>query len=126
MSSWEAVIDAAATLPFFVDVLLPFVEVPPLSWLRIFRVARIFHSSQHATAVRTAGRILYVNREILLVALTLVSFMVFATSALLQATRAILAAAELAAYGSMRPPARARRPSGVQSRGWSAWARPIV
>ena len=76
MQSWEAVIDAGAALPFFVDVLLPFVEVPPLSWLRIFRVSRIFHSSQHATAVRTAGRILYVNREILLVALTLVSFMV--------------------------------------------------
>ena len=122
--------------------------MPPLSWLRIFRVARIFHSSKHATvppqhwrrlslsltptltltltlirlpltparalqlpytgatptpggahrgahplrhpnpnpnpnpnqAVRTAGRILYVNREILLVALTLVTFMVFATS----------------------------------------------
>ena len=56
MRSWEAVIDAVAALPFFVDVLLPFVEVPPLSWLRIFRVARIFHSSQHATAVRTASR----------------------------------------------------------------------
>ena len=83
MRSWEAVIDAAAALPFFVDVLLPFVEVPPLSWLRIFRVSRIFHSSQHATAVRTASRILYVNREILLVALTLVTFMVFATAALL-------------------------------------------
>jgi len=30
--------------------------------------------------VRTAGRILYVNREILLVALTLVTFMVAAAS----------------------------------------------
>ena len=27
MRSWEAMIDAAAALPFFVDVMLPFVEV---------------------------------------------------------------------------------------------------
>ena len=83
MRSWEATVDAAAALPFFVDVLLPFVHLPPLTWLRLFRVSRIFRTSQYVAAVRTASRVLFVNREILFVALTLVSFMVFVTSAML-------------------------------------------
>ena len=83
MRSWEAMVDAAASLPFFVDVLLPIVEIPPLTWLRVFRIARIFRTSHYVAAVRTAGRVLFVNREILYVALTLVSFMIFVTSAML-------------------------------------------
>ena len=83
MRSWEAMVDAAASFPFFVDLLLPIVDIPPLTWLRVFRIARIFKTSQYVGAVRTAGRVLFVNREILYVALTLVSFMIFVTSAML-------------------------------------------
>jgi len=83
MRSWEAIVDAASALPVFVDVLLPFVQLPPLTWLRLFRVSKIFRTSQYVAAVRTASRVLFVNREILFVALTLVSFMVFVTSAML-------------------------------------------
>ena len=82
--TWEAVVDACASFPFFVDALLGSgVTLPSLTWLRSFRLLKLVRTSQYAATFNAVTRVLYVNRQVLLVSLTLVGFMVLGTATLL-------------------------------------------
>jgi hypothetical protein len=50
MRSWGAMVDLAASVPFFVDI-LTIVELPPLTWLRIFRIASVERPPNRAAAL---------------------------------------------------------------------------
>ena len=64
--TWEAVVDACASFPFFVDALLGSgVTLPSLTWLRSFRLLKLVRTSQYAATFNAVTRVLYVNRGLL-------------------------------------------------------------
>eukprot|EP01065_Artemidia_motanka_P043550 TRINITY_DN6054_c3_g1_i1.p1 TRINITY_DN6054_c3_g1~~TRINITY_DN6054_c3_g1_i1.p1 ORF type:complete len:539 (+),score=182.33 TRINITY_DN6054_c3_g1_i1:63-1679(+) len=83
--SGAALVDALATFPFFIDLLVPGTEFISFAWVRIFRMFLLFRTNQLASAVRTCLRVLWVNRQILTVSMVLVFFMLLLTSSLLWA-----------------------------------------
>jgi len=85
MISGPAIIDSLATFPFFIDVIVPDTDFISFAWLRIFRLALLFRTSQLGSAISTCFRVLWVNRQILTVSVVLVFFMLLVTSSLLWA-----------------------------------------
>lgn len=82
MITFHAIIDVMATAPFFIQ-LLTGVDMPTLTYLRIFRVMRILKTDGYARAFSACYRVVYFNREILSVALLICFFLVVISSVLL-------------------------------------------
>lgn len=82
MCSSQALIDGFATLPFFIE-LLTGVNLPTLTYLRIFRLLRITRTHSYSKAMDAVGRVFYFNREILHVAALLGVYLVLFTSILM-------------------------------------------
>ncbi|KAL9180391.1 hypothetical protein ACHAXT_008361 [Thalassiosira profunda] len=82
MCTSQMLIDAFATFPFFIELLLH-IPMPTLTYLRVFRLLRITRTQSYTTAMDAVGRVLYFNREILLVAGMLGMYLVVVTSVLM-------------------------------------------
>lgn len=82
MCSSQALVDAFATFPFFVE-LLSGIPLPRMTYLRVFRVLRITRTQSCSHAMDAVWRVLYFNREILHVAGLLGMYLVIITSVLL-------------------------------------------
>jgi len=82
MYSFQGAIDSFATLPFFIE-LVTGVNLPTLTYLRVFRLVRITRTRSYTKAVDAVGRVLYFNREILHVAALLGLYLVVVTSVLM-------------------------------------------
>jgi len=82
MVSFSAIVDACATLPFFIELIFQ-VELPRLTYLRFFRLLRILKTESFSKAMDSLVRVIYYNREILYVALILGIFLVMFTGILL-------------------------------------------
>jgi len=82
MCSSQALVDAFATFPFFVE-LLSGIPLPRLTYLRVFRVLRITRTQSCSHAMDAVWRVLYFNREILHVACLLGMYLVIITSVLM-------------------------------------------
>ena len=86
--SYPALLDAVSFVPFLVDNFLITPgdrSLPSFAWVRVCRVFLLFQTSRWAGAVRTVGRVLFVNREILYTSLALVSLTIVLTATLLHA-----------------------------------------
>ena len=79
MCTSQALVDAFATFPFFVE-LLSGVPLPTLTYLRVFRLLRITKTQSYSKAMGAVMRVLYFNREILQVAALLGVYLVIITS----------------------------------------------
>jgi len=82
MYSFQGMIDSFATLPFFIE-LFTGIDLPTLTYLRVFRLIRITRTRSYTKAVDAVGRVLYFNREILHVAALLGLYLVVVTSVLM-------------------------------------------
>lgn len=81
-SQGHAIADALATLPFFIELLLG-VDLPTLTYVRVFRLLRITKTSSYSKAFDAVWRVFYFNREILTVAGMLGIYLVIFTSILM-------------------------------------------
>jgi voltage-gated potassium channel len=79
MVSYSAIIDALATLPFFLQLAMGWHEVPT-TYLRVFRVLRILRTDGYSRAMGACYRVVYYNREILSVAMLVCLFLILVTS----------------------------------------------
>lgn len=62
--SWESIIYAVSTFPFFIDIVWNGKrQMPSLAWVRALRIFLLFRTSEYATAVNTVTRVLFVNRN---------------------------------------------------------------
>lgn len=77
-----AVIDAFATLPFFIEICTGW-NLPTLTYLRFFRLFRILKTEGYVRAIDAVYRVIYYNRQILYVALLVCCFLVLLTAVLL-------------------------------------------
>mmetsp|Transcript_18629 Transcript_18629/g.26962 ORF Transcript_18629/g.26962 Transcript_18629/m.26962 type:complete len:498 (+) Transcript_18629:136-1629(+) len=82
MVSINALIDAFATFPIFIE-LLTGIKLPTMTFLRVFRLMRLTKTLGFSRSLRSVQRVVYYNREILWVALLLCTFLVLFTSFLL-------------------------------------------
>lgn len=85
MISFEGLVDALATFPFFLDETFLHNVLPSTTWVRVFRIFIIFRANRYAHALNTVARVLTVNAEILTVTLVLVLMMLLTTATLLWA-----------------------------------------
>jgi Ion transport protein len=81
-TSSSAIVDALATLPFFLE-LITGVNLPTLTWIRSFRLLRILKTSGFAQATYAVWRVIYYNRQILYVALMICCLLIVFTSVLM-------------------------------------------
>lgn len=77
-----ALIDAAATFPFFIELIFG-VDLPTLTFLRAFRLLRILKTNAFSKALSAVYRVIYYNREILWVAFIVCIFLVLVTAFLM-------------------------------------------
>ena len=82
MMSTNAIIDFLATFPFFIE-LATNVDLPTLTYLRVFRLLRILKTEAYSNAFDAVWRVLFYNREILYVALLVCIFLILCTSVLM-------------------------------------------
>jgi len=69
MCSFHALVDAFATFPFFLEILMGGEKnLPHLTYIRFFRLMRILRTDSLGKAIDSLQRVLYYNREILYVA----------------------------------------------------------
>ena len=68
MISGPSLLDALATFPFFIELLLHRRILPTLTYLRVFRLLRITRTTSYSKAMDAVGRVFFFNREILQVA----------------------------------------------------------
>lgn len=89
MFSFESIIDLAAIVPYFVEVVANQIwpgdemQLPSLTWLRVFRLFRLLKVSFISESLDVFARVLYYNSEILLVSLILCLVLVLLLSVLL-------------------------------------------
>lgn len=86
MISMNAIIDAIATIPFFLEPLLG-IELPRLTYLRFVRLLRITRTEGYMRAIDSVYRVIYYNQEIMYVSLFLCILLVLITGMLLYYTR---------------------------------------
>ena len=83
-----ALIDALATFPFFIELCFRgTIELPTLTYVRIFRLLRILKTEAYAKAFDALWRVFYYNREILSVAGLVCLFLIVLTAVLLYYAR---------------------------------------
>ena len=83
MISGPSLLDALATFPFFIELLLHRRILPTMTYLRVFRLLRITRTSSYSKAMDAVGRVFFFNREILQVAGLLGIYLVIITSILM-------------------------------------------
>jgi voltage-gated potassium channel len=81
-TTWGALIDLFATLPFFLEIASG-LDLPTLTYLRFFRLFRILKTEGYVRALDAVYRVVYFNREILWVAALLCMFLILVTAVLL-------------------------------------------
>jgi hypothetical protein len=81
-STWGALVDLFATLPFFLEYITGW-DLPTLTYLRFFRLFRILKTEGYVRALDAVYRVIYFNGEILWVAALLCMFLVLVTAVLL-------------------------------------------
>jgi voltage-gated potassium channel len=77
-----AVIDALATFPFFIE-LATGLNLPTMTYLRVFRLLRILKTQAYARAFDALWRVFFYNREILQVAGWVCLFLILFTAVLM-------------------------------------------
>ena len=83
-----ALVDALATFPFFIELCFRgSIELPTLTYVRIFRLLRILKTEAYAKAFDALWRVFYYNREILSVAGLVCLFLIVLTAVLLYYAR---------------------------------------
>jgi voltage-gated potassium channel len=82
LTSYNAIVDALATLPFFIEYITG-LELPTLTYLRVFRLLRILKTQAFSNATDAVVRVMYYNRAILWVALFLCLGLVLTTAVLM-------------------------------------------
>ena len=80
--TWQALVDAAATFPFFIEAILGY-NMPTLTWLRLLRIFRILKTEKAARALSSIYRVLWYNGEILSVGVLVGMLLNFFTALLL-------------------------------------------
>lgn len=80
--SVPALIDAFATLPFFVELVTGW-DLPTLTYLRFFRLLRILKTGAYSKALGAVNRVIFYNREILYVAIMVCVLLVLFTAVLM-------------------------------------------
>lgn len=78
----SALIDFAATLPFFLELSTGW-DLPTLTYIRSFRLLRILKTSGYTEATNAVYRVIYYNRQILYVALLICIGLVLITAVLM-------------------------------------------
>jgi len=81
-ATFEALVDLAAALPFFLELFTGW-QLPNLTYVRFARVFRILKSQGAIKALDAVYRVVYYNRQILWVACLLCVLLIFVTSILL-------------------------------------------
>lgn len=82
MVSFHAMIDAFATFPFFIELVMDN-NLPTLTYLRFFRLMRILRTDPLGKAMDSLQRVLYYNREILYVAGVMAAGLIMFTAVLM-------------------------------------------
>ena len=82
LSTAGALLDTFATLPFFLEFISG-VQLPTLTYLRIFRLLRITRTNSYSKAMEAVIRVFYFNKEIMVVAGLLAVYLVLLTSILM-------------------------------------------
>ena len=83
-TTMASLIDLFATLPWFIEVLSrDYLELPKLSYLRIFRLLRILKTNGFVQAVDAVWRVIYYNRQIMYMSMFVGLFMILTTSILM-------------------------------------------
>ena len=86
-----ALLDAVATFPFFVELVMtqvsPDSTLPTLTVIRIFSLFRVMRAENYARCFSSAQRVLCMNAQIFVIALTLCLTLVLLTSVLLYYVR---------------------------------------
>ena len=80
--SFNALIDAFATFPFFIEILFK-IDLPTLTFLRFFRLMRILRTDPLLKAMDSLRRVIYYNQEILRVAAVLAAYLIMFTAILM-------------------------------------------
>lgn len=81
--SLVAVLDLASCLPFFIELGMSNKDLPTLSWLKAFRMFRIYKNEAVFRAFSSVYRVVWYNAEILAVALLMAAMLMVAISTLL-------------------------------------------
>jgi len=82
MVSLNAVLDAVATFPAFLELMIQ-KQLPTFTYLRIFRLFRILKTERYFHAVECVWRIIYFNSEILMVSLFVCLMLLLVTATLM-------------------------------------------
>eukprot|EP01043_Picozoa_sp_COSAG02_P059437 COSAG02_NODE_7578_length_2950_cov_43.277447_1_plen_864_part_10 len=61
-----ALVDLASILPFYLDLITPADDIPPVQFIRLLRVLRIMALGEYAKAFADCGRAITQNKEVLL------------------------------------------------------------
>eukprot|EP00854_Cymbomonas_tetramitiformis_P019828 gene19828-23713_t len=80
--SVESLLDAFATFPFFVELMLN-ADLPNTTYFRIFRLFRMLRTQSYMRAFISAYRVVYYNSEILAVAFAICAVLTLITSVLM-------------------------------------------
>ena len=99
MVTTNAIVDALATFPFFIE-LVTGLQLPTLTYLRVFRLLRMFKTQAFARSFDALWRVFFYNRAIMQVAGLLVCFLVLVTSVMLYYLRPPNDAEEFQSIGS--------------------------
>lgn len=61
-----ALVDLASILPYYLDLITPADDIPPVQFIRLLRVLRIMALGEYAKAFKDCGRAITQNQEVLL------------------------------------------------------------
>ncbi|KAL7522959.1 hypothetical protein ACHAWX_007765 [Stephanocyclus meneghinianus] len=78
----NALLDGIATLPFFIEFVID-IQLPTLTYLRIFRLLRMTRTNSYSKAMNAVVRVFYFNQEIMKVAGLLGAYLVLFTGILM-------------------------------------------
>ena len=81
-TSFLAIIDLVAILPFYLPMLLPF-DLRIIRILRLVRIFRVFKIGRYSKSVATIGRVFYERKEQLVIAAGAVLFLLIIASSLM-------------------------------------------
>lgn len=87
MKTRSAIVDLVATLPFFIEQLIPGADLPTLTFIRVFRLARILKTAGLVRAMDAVYRVIYYNRDVLVVAVWVCLVLILVTAIMLYMLR---------------------------------------
>lgn len=80
MTTFDAIVDLASVCPWILESMFSRLELPTLTWLRVFRLFRLFKVTFISESLDVLARVVYYNAEILLVSLMLAAILVLLLS----------------------------------------------